>query len=342
MHKYLVTGGAGFIGSHIVQRLLKDGHFVRVLDNLFSGKLQNLSFTQQAQRQAGNTQYEFIKGDIRDISTCKRACRDIDFVLHQAALRSVPKSLENPAEYNDVNINGVLNMLEAARAEHVKRFVFASSSSIYGETEIFPQKEEHLPNLISPYALTKLTGEYYCRIYSKHYGFSTVCLRYFNVFGPRQALDDEYSVVIPKFITCILNDQQPPIFGNGKQSRDFTYIDNVVQANILAATHNTTEGGPERSRGAHDARGNTNSGVFHEVFNIANGRDNSVLELVDTLNNILNKDIKPQLEPVRPGDVFRTLADISKAKERLGYQPEVDFEQGLIRTVDWFRKQLTH
>lgn len=212
--RFLVTGGAGFIGSHITERLLKDGNFVRVLDNFSSGKKENLSFAQP---------FELIEGDIRDASTCNKACKGIDYVLHQAALRSVPKSMSTPHEYNAVNIDGMLNMLEAARDNKVKRFVFASSSSVYGDTSKFPQSESDYPLLISPYALSKLTGEYYCRIFSTHYGLETVSLRYFNVFGPRQALDDEYAVVIPKFIHCISNDKQPPIFGTGKQSRDFTF-----------------------------------------------------------------------------------------------------------------------
>ena len=317
MSRFLVTGGAGFIGSHIVERLLEEGHYVRVLDNFSSGKKENLSFVSRYSLLA--TLYSLTKGDIRDYSTCLGACEGIDFVLHQAALRSVPKSMENPYEYNEVNINGTLNILKAAKEKGVKRFVFASSSSIYGDTDIFPEKESHLPKLISPYALTKLSGEYYCRIFSENFGLETVSLRYFNVFGPRQSLDDEYAVVIPKFITCILNDRQPPIFGNGRQSRDFTHVDNVVQANILAAI---------------------TPGISGEVFNIANGDDNTVLGLVDSLNKIINKSIKPQFKPLRPGDAFRTLADISKAKEMLGYKPEVDFEDGLRRTVNWFEDAL--
>jgi nucleoside-diphosphate-sugar epimerase len=313
--KFLVTGGAGFIGSHIVERLLKEGNFVRVLDNFCSGKKENLSFTYD---------FELLEGDIRDKSTCDKACRDIDYVLHQAALRSVPKSVKDPESYNDVNISGTLNMLQAATKNKVKRFVFASSSSIYGDTTKFPQQETDLPLLISPYALSKLTGEYYCRIFSKIHGLETACLRYFNVFGPRQALDDEYAVVIPKFIHCILHDEQPPIFGTGLQSRDFTYINNVVEANILAATKGTGPFGacPQ---------------VFHEVFNVANGKDNTVLSLVDLLNKIIGKNIKPKLLPIRAGDVFKTLADITKIKEKLGFKPKVDFEEGLKKTVEYFK-----
>lgn len=312
MKKYLVTGGAGFIGSHIVERLLKDGEFVRVIDNFSSGKKENLDFTK------GNKNFELIEGDIRDYDKCLNSTKDMDYVLHQAALRSVPKSMKDPYSYNDVNINGTLNLLRAAKENNIKRFVFASSSSVYGDTDVFPEKEDSLPLLISPYALSKLAGEYYCRIFSENYKLTTVSLRYFNVFGPRQSLDDEYAVVIPKFIHCILHDEQPPIFGNGKQSRDFTYIANVVEANILAATRD---------------------GVKSAVFNVANNKDHTVLELVEILNKIMNKSIQPKFLPPRLGDVFKTLADISRIKEALGFKPLVDFEAGLKHTVDWFKNK---
>lgn len=314
MANCLVTGGAGFIGSHIAERLLRDGHFVRVLDNFSSGKRQNLDFAHNA---ILNTQYELIEGDIRDKQTCDNACKGVDYVFHQAALRSVPKSLEIPFEFNEVNINGTLNLLGASLNNKAQRFVLASSSSIYGETESFPEKEDDPPKLISPYALTKLAGEYYCRVFSHNYGLETVSLRYFNVYGPRQALDDEYAVVIPKFITSILANLSPPVHGTGRQSRDFTYIDNVVEANILSA--------------------NT-SGIKCEVFNVACGKDESILDLVNTLNKIMDKSIKPVFTPPRPGDVLRTCADISKIKMKLGYEPKVDFEEGLRRTVEWFNE----
>jgi len=323
MQKYLVTGGAGFIGSHIVERLLSEGNFVRVLDNFSSGKEENLSFVNNYELRTTN--YELIRGDIRDFPTCKKACQDIDFVLHQAALRSVPKSMQDPITYNEVNINGTLNMLEAAKQQRIKRFIYASSSSIYGESESFPEKESDLPLLISPYALTKLAGEYYCRVYSQNYDLPTVCLRYFNVFGPRQALDDEYAVVIPKFTHCLLNDEPPPIYGTGKQSRDFTYIDNVVEANLLAANEPNLNPATARS-----------GGVKWAVFNIANGRDRTILELVDFLNKIMKKNIQPVYLQPRPGDVFKTLADISQAKKILNFQPRIDFPEGLARTVEWF------
>jgi len=312
MSNFLIAGGAGFIGSNIAEHLVNEGHFVRVLDNFYSGKEENLQFA----KGLGKDKFELIRGDIRDKEACDKACEGIDYISLQAALRSVPKSMKDPESYNDVNINGVLFMLQAASKNKVKRLVFASSSSIYGDTDQFPEKEEHLPLLISPYALSKLTGEYYCRIFSEFFNVETACLRYFNVFGPRQALDDEYAVVVPKFIHSIHNDESPPIFGNGKQSRDFTYIDNVVSANVLAAT---------------------TPGIKHEVFNVANGKDNSVLELVATLNKIMGKNIEPNHLDVRVGDVFKTHADISKIQKMLNYKPLVNFEDGLAKTVEYFK-----
>lgn len=310
--RYLVTGGAGFIGSHIAERLLRQGHFVRILDNFSSGRRENLSFAKNPELRAN---FELTKGDIREKKTCDKACKGIDYVFHQAALRSVPKSMKEPENYNNVNINGTLNLLQAAARNRAKRFIFASSSSIYGNTDKFPEREDFLPQPISPYALSKLTGEYYCRIFSEHFNLATVALRYFNVFGPRQALDDEYAVVIPKFIHCILHDKQPPIFGSGRQSRDFTYIDNVVQANLLAASAQN---------------------IKHEIFNVASGEDNTILGLTAVLNKIIGKKIKPAFLPYRPGDVGRTLADISKIKKRLNYASKTDFKSGLERTVAWF------
>jgi nucleoside-diphosphate-sugar epimerase len=332
MQRYLVTGGAGFIGSNITERLLKDGHAVVVLDNFSSGKEENLSFAKNSTLSA--KRYTLIKGDIRDLSTCQEACHDIDVVFHQAALRSVPKSMNNPIEYNEVNINGTLNMLKAAKQKKVKRFIFASSSSIYGDVDKFPEKETDLPRLISPYALTKLAGEYYCRVYSQNYNLPVVCLRYFNVFGPRQALDDEYAVVVPKFIHCILHNEPPPIYGTGKQSRDFTYIDNVVQANLLAA--NIPSFSKSLKTGSSRLQCKQSFSSKWMVLNIADGRDKSILELVAILNKIMKKNIKPVYLPPRPGDAFKTLADISQAKKILGYQPKIDFQEGLRKTIEWF------
>ena len=307
MSKFLVTGGAGFIGSHIVHELVSKKHFVRVLDNFSSGRKENLGDL------AGKI--EIMRGDIRDKSTCLKAAKGIDYILHQAALRSVPKSMVDPASYNEVNIGGTLNMLEAASSCNAKSLVFASSSSIYGEVNVFPEKEDALSQLISPYALSKLAGEYYCKIFSHHYRLPTACLRYFNVFGPRQALDDEYAVVIPKFIYCIMHDRQPPIFGTGKQSRDFTFVKNVVSANLLASGNKLLKG---------------------TVFNVASGKDYTVLELVEILNSVMGKNIKPKLLAPRPGDVFKTLADLTKSKKILGYKPAVDFVEGLRQTVRYF------
>ncbi len=353
--KILVTGGAGFIGSNITDTLLNQGHSVRVLDNFSSGKESNLEFARTfakketvcktgtvpegAEGTAGACPraFELIKGDICDKATCLKATQGIDAITHQAALRSVPKSMSIPHEYNKVNIDGILNMLEAARDNKVKRFVFASSSSVYGDVTKFPEKETFYPELISPYALSKLTGEYYCRIFSEHFGVETVCLRYFNVFGPRQALDDEYAVVIPKFIHCILHDEQPPIFGTGKQSRDFTYIDNVVQANILGLTRELRGQSPKEPKAPKGPVPEL-SKVFHGVFNVAGGKDQTVLYLVQAINKIVNKNIQPKLLPLRAGDVFRTNADISKIKKVLGFNPTVNFEEGLRRTVDYFNK----
>lgn len=314
MSKFLITGGAGFIGSSIAEHLIKQGHFVRVLDNFFSGKEENLDFAKGLSKD----KFELIRGDITNPADCDKSCQGIDYVLHQAALRSVPKSLEDPLSYNKVNIDGVLFMLQACAKNKVKRFVMASSSSIYGDTNQFPETESQLPLLISPYALSKLTGEYYCRIFSEFFGVETVCLRYFNVFGPKQALDDEYAVVVPKFIHCILNDQQPPIFGTGKQSRDFTYIENVISANILSAT---------------------TPGIKHEVFNVANGEENTVLKLVEVLNKVIGKNIQPKFLPVRPGDVFRTNADITHIQKKINYKSLVNFEEGLRKTVNYFQKK---
>jgi nucleoside-diphosphate-sugar epimerase len=314
MSKFLITGGAGFIGSSLAEHLIKEGHYVRVLDNFFSGKEENLDFA----KGLGKDKFELIRGDICNAADADRATQGIDYVSHQAALRSVPKSLEDPLSYNRVNIDGVLNMLQACSKNKVKRFVLASSSSIYGDTNQFPEREDHAPLLISPYALSKLAGEYYCRIFSEFFGVETVCLRYFNVFGPKQALDDEYAVVVPKFIHCILNDQQPPIFGNGKQSRDFTYIKNVISANILSAT---------------------TPGIKHEVFNVANGEENSILNLVATLNKVIGKNIEPKFLPVRQGDVFRTSADIAKIQQKINYKPLVNFEEGLKHTVAYFKQK---
>lgn len=309
---FLVTGGAGFIGSHIVEALVKNGDKVKVIDDFSSGRRENL--------EALLNKIELIEGDIRDKALVGSAMEGVDYILHQAALRSVPKSFENPELYNDVNINGTLNVLNAAQQAKAKRVVFASSSSIYGERDVFPEKEDLLPLPISPYALTKLAGEYYCRIFSQIYGLETVSLRYFNVFGPRQSLENQYAVVIPKFITCMLKDENPPVHGDGQQTRDFTYVENIVRANIKSATL------PE---------------MKCEVCNIACGRAYSVLDVINHINKILKKSIEPKFIPPRPGDVKDTLADITKAQKLIGFAPKVGFEQGLKKTVEFFSKTIT-
>ena len=308
--KFLVTGGAGFIGSHIVDALVKNGDKVTVLDDLSSGTLENLEGVKD--------KIDFIQGSIIDPGDVSRAMEDADYVLHQAALRSVPKSLDNPSQYNHVNIDGTLKILEEARRRKVKRVVFASSSSIYGEAKTLPSKEDFYPLLISPYALTKLAGEYYCRIFSKIHGLETASLRYFNVFGPRQSLENEYAVVIPKFITCMLKDEAPPVHGDGKQTRDFTYVENVVEANMKAAT---------------------TPGIKCEVFNIACGKTYSVLDVIKYVNKILKKDIKPKFTPARQGDVRHTSADINKAKKLIKLDPKIGFEEGLVRTIKYFKSE---
>lgn len=310
MSTYLVTGGAGFIGSNIVFELVKKGHRVKVIDNFITGKKENLEGIYD--------KIELIEGDIKDLELLRKITKGCDYVIHQAALRSVPKSMNDPISYTQVNVEGTLNVLMASREAKVKRVVYASSSSVYGDSKKLPQTEGQLPQPISPYAASKLAGEHYCRVFSKVYGLEVVSLRYFNVFGPKQSLESEYAVVIPKFITCMLRDEQPPIHGDGKQTRDFTYIDNVVQANLKAATCN---------------------GVGGEVFNIACGKSYSVLDLVKYLNEILNKDIKPYFIAPRPGDTRHTKADTTKMKKILGLNPKIGFAEGLKKTAKWFSEK---
>ncbi len=308
MSLYLITGGAGFIGSNIVEELVRQNEDVRVLDNFVSGKRENLNdFINRI---------ELIEGDIRDPGVLRKAMKDVDFVLHQAALRSVARSVDDPISTNDVNIGGTLNVLFVAREEGVKRVVYASSSSVYGDNPQLPKVEDSITMPISPYAVSKLTGEYYCRVFNKLYGLETVSLRYFNVFGPRQDPFSEYAAVVPRFIASISKGISPAIYGDGLQSRDFTYIRNVVQANLLAAKV---------------------KGIQGEVFNIASGRCWTVLDIVERLNNIFNKYVHPNFLEPRKGDVRHTLGDISKAEKLLGYRVEVDFEEGLKRTVKWLR-----
>lgn len=307
MAHYLVTGGGGFIGSNIVQALIERGQQVRVLDNFATGRRQNLA------EFAGKI--ELIEGDIRDRVIVERAVEGVDYVLHQAALGSVPRSVQDPLTSNDVNVNGTLNLLWAAKKARVKRFVSASSSSVYGNTPQLPKEENMLPNPISPYAVSKLAAERYTMSFNAVYGLQTVALRYFNVFGPKQDPASQYAAVIPRFITAIMQGHAPIVYGDGEQSRDFTYIDNVVQANLLACT-------------APDAPG--------QFMNIACGERYSLNTLLQLVAEIMGKAARPLYELDRPGDVKHSLASIGRANRILGFSPEINFREGLKRTVAWF------
>jgi UDP-glucose 4-epimerase len=310
MDKYLVTGGAGFIGSHIAEELAAKGFFVRVIDNFLTGREENIApFIDRI---------ELIRGDIRDLELCREALKDIDYVLHQAALPSVPRSVEDPLLTNAINIEGTLNILHASKDAAIKKLVFASSSSVYGDDEQLPKKEGQEGNPLSPYALTKLAGEKYCQVFSEVYGLPTVCLRYFNVFGPRQDPSSEYAAVIPNFVTRLLADKAPIIHGDGEQSRDFTYVANVVDANLQAAQ---------------------TPGISGQVFNLGNGLRTSVNDLAKTLMALTKKDIEPVHEAERPGDVRHSFADISKAESLLNFNPRVSLEDGLLKTIEWFSNE---
>jgi nucleoside-diphosphate-sugar epimerase len=305
---YLVTGGAGFIGSNIVRRLVKDGEKVRVLDDFSTGKRENL---------AGIEGLEIIEGSLTDIRAMRAALAGVEFVLHQGAIPSVPRSVADPLFSNEANVTGTLSLLVEARAAGVKRVIFAASSSAYGDTEILP-KEENMPaDPLSPYAVGKYTGELYARIFANIYGLETVSLRYFNIFGPYQDPASEYAAVIPKFIQLMLKGEAPTIFGDGEQSRDFTYIDNAVEANLLAC------------RSSKVGKG--------EVINVACGESYTLNDLVAALNEILGTKLSPIYTESKPGDVKHSLAAIERAKELLGYDVKVDFREGLQRTVEWFR-----
>lgn len=303
----LVTGGAGFIGSHLVEALLKINYQVRVLDNFMTGKRQNISSIL--------SHIQLIEGDLRDFETVRKAAEAVDFIFHLGALPSVPRSIQDPITSNDVNIQGTLHVLEAAKQMKVKRVIFSSSSSVYGDSPILPKREDAVPNPLSPYAVTKLAGEHYCKVYYKIYGLETVCLRYFNVFGPKQDPTSQYAAAIPRFINALLVNKPPLVYGDGEQSRDFTYVDNVVQANILAIE-------------APEAPG--------KILNIAYGKQVTVNELIKTLNAILGKNIQPIYESSRPGDIRHSLADISQARRILGFSPTISLEEGLRRAVAWF------
>lgn len=305
----LVTGGAGFIGSNLVAELLRRGWWVRVLDDFSTGKREHL---------AGLTgpALESHQGDIRKPEDCERACQGVDFVFHQAAVRSVPRSVDDPTATNDVNVRGTLNMLQAARKAGVRRFIYASSSSVYGDSAQHPQVEDQAPQPISPYAVSKLAGEHYCRSFAKTFGLETISLRYFNVFGPHQDSESKYSAVIPAFLSQAGRGEPLEIHWDGQQSRDFTFVDDVVQANLLAAEAPSVSG---------------------LVFNIANGRSWSVLQVAAAIVSIIGRDPGRRFTDRRPGDVRQTHANIERARHLLGYEPRVSFEPGLRRTVDYFR-----
>ncbi len=306
--EYLVTGGAGFIGSNIAEYLVKRGHSVRVFDNFSTGKRANLrSFEKQA---------EIMEGDLGDAGQIRRAVAGVRYVLHLAALPSVPRSVAEPQLAHDININGTLNLLLAARDAKCQRVVLSSSSAVYGDTPTLPKREDMPPSPISPYGLQKLTGEYYCRLFWQLYGLETVALRYFNVFGPRQDPQSEYAAVIPKFITRILAGTPPTIFGDGQQTRDFSHVENVVAANLAACA-----AGKE---------------ALGEAFNVACGDRISLRDLVNTINQITGKNIQPKLDPPRPGDIVHSQADIAKAAQFLHWKPTVDFRAGIEKTVAWY------
>lgn len=311
---FLVTGGAGFIGSNLCEAILKLGYRVRCLDDLSTGFQSNVDMFLR------DPNYEFIKGDIKDLDTCMKACEGVDYVLNQAAWGSVPRSIEMPLFYCANNIMGTLNMMEAARANGVKKFVYASSSSVYGDEPNLPKREGKEGNLLSPYALTKMCDEEWGKQYTMHYGLDTYGLRYFNVFGRRQNPDGAYAAVIPKFIKMLLNDEQPTINGDGKQSRDFTYIENVIEANLKACL------------ASHEAAGN--------AFNIAYGGREYLIDIYYALTKALDKEIEPNFGPDRKGDIKHSNADISKAKELLGYDPDYNFAKGLEEAISWYKDNL--
>jgi nucleoside-diphosphate-sugar epimerase len=310
---YLVTGGAGFIGSNLAESLLSAGHRVRVLDNFLTGKRENLAGL--AERFGGA--FELVEGDLRDLAVTRKAAEGVEYVLHQGALPSVPRSVADPALSNEINVGGTVNLLIAARDSGVRRVVFAASSSAYGDTPELPKRESMTPNPKSPYAAQKLAGEHYMRIFYEVYGLETVSLRYFNVFGPRQDPTSMYAAVIPRFITSVLSGKAPIVYGDGLQTRDFTYVDNVVEANLRACSAPRTECG--------------------KVYNIACGERISLMDILETVYGLAARRVDPKFEPQRPGDVRDSLADISLAKDRLGYTAKVAFSVGLSRTFDYLR-----
>ncbi|PYS37648.1 MAG: LPS biosynthesis protein WbpP [Acidobacteria bacterium] len=311
MAVYVVTGGAGFIGSHIVEELLRRGENVKVVDNFSTGKRQNV--------QVFNSKAEIIEADIADAKNLAEFLQGADYVIHQAAIPSVPKSILDPLKSHHANVNGTLNLLLASRDAGVKRLVYASSSSLYGDSPTLPKHEGMMPNPLSPYGAQKLFGEMYCRVFTKAYGLETVSLRYFNVFGPRQDSTSQYSGVLALFIPAVLQGRRPTIYGDGLQSRDFTYVQNVVEANLLACQL---------------------PGVAGQVFNIACGDRITVNSMLHHITKIMVNDIAPVYAESRAGDIKHSQADITRAKEHLGYEPKISFEEGLRHTIEWYRAHL--
>lgn len=312
--KFLVTGGAGFIGSNLTEAILNLGYKVRVLDNFSTGKKENIEGF------LNNENFELLEGDIRDIETCRKACEGVDYVLHQAAWGSVPRSIKMPVLYEEINVKGHLNMMEAARENKIKKFVYASSSSVYGDHPVLPKKEGVEGNILSPYALTKKINEEFADLYFRLYGLETVGMRYFNVFGRRQDPNGFYAAVIPKFVKQLINNEAPQINGDGETSRDFTYIDNVIEANLKACL-----AGKEASG---------------QAFNIAYGGRETLNNLYNKLCKLLNKDIRPIYKEERAGDIRHSNADISKAKRLLGYSPDYSMDRGLELTIEWYKENL--
>lgn len=313
--QFLVTGGAGFIGSNLCEALLNMGHKVRCLDNLSNGFYDNIKPF------INNTNFEFINGSITDYDVCIHACKNVDYVLHQAAWGSVPRSIEMPVFYEEVNIKGTVNMMDAARKNKVKKFVYASSSSVYGDSPTLPKVEGTEGNVLSPYALTKKVNEEYGKIYSNIFGLETVGLRYFNVFGRKQNPNGAYAAVIPKFVSMILNNEAPIINGDGNTSRDFTYIDNVIEANLRAAISS------DKIKGT--------------VYNIAVGDQITINKLFNEITNILGKEnLQPKYGPYRIGDVKHSNADITRAKVDLGYNGDISFKEGIKLAISWYKENL--
>ncbi len=311
---FLITGGAGFIGSNLCEAILGMGYRVRVLDDLSTGKQANIDLF------AGHPHYEFIRGDIKDFDTCRKACEGVDFVLHEAAWGSVPRSMEMPVFYGANNVLGTLHMLEAARLRGVKKFVYATSSSVYGDSPTLPKREGEEGRPLSPYALTKKQDEEWAELYTRLYGLDTYGLRYFNVFGRRQDPDGAYAAVIPKFIKQLMTGERPTIYGDGTQSRDFTYIENVIEANLKACLAPKTAAG--------------------DVYNVACGGRESLMDIYETLTSALGVDVEPVFAPARLGDIKDSHADITKTKTALGYDPDYDFARGMAEAIAWYRENL--